>query len=1163
MPTYDDDNSPGNAGAPGLGQAIAGLGDRLVDLSALMATVVAAAGGRAPETCLWIGRNDAFADALAAQLEQSRDGCAFFLGDASVDSHKTDIEAGYRFEGPAIAADEFPRLNDVVAFAQTRLDPAGVLGTFTASLDTARRSATRPVLDAIAEDFQLSAFDLVVIAGEPALTDCIVERAYGSKAILFDGTKETFGGAAAFARLYADTDYLLAASNDHEQGGWALFVQRDRSNSNLPVHFFTIVLNGEPFIRYHEQMLLDLECPWHWHVIEGVASLVKDTAWSVASGGHIPDSIHRRGKSNDGTTEYLDDLQRRYPNKVTVYRKPDDVFWDGKLEMVSAPIPHITEPCLLWQIDADELWTAAQVETVRRKFVEEPDRSAAWFWCNYFVGPDKGISTRLNYAQNPNQEWLRVWRFDPGMIWDKHEPPVLAGFDGRGESYDVGKRAPFTHREMEACGAVFDHFAYSTPEQAQFKESYYGYADAVTQWRALQAHDTGSGHLRDFFAWVTDDTMFDTVDRLGWTPLAHVENGTWAFRGPDELQALRDARSARRKPRILIDGVFFQLGSSGIARVWINLLKAWVMSGFADNVVLLDRGKTAPRIDGVIYRTIDAHSWDTVDGDARYLQEICDSEQADLFISTYYTTPTSTPTVFFGHDMIPERMGFELDDLWWRQKRRAIQYAAGHIMVSQSSANDMCEFHPGVAIDNVLVAHNSVTDVFRPCDDVEVRSFRQKHGINRPFVMLVGERFGWKGYKNGAVVFSALALMTPKSRPLLVCVGGQPELEEAGKAFLGDEDVRLLQLDDEDLRACYASALAYICPSSLEGFGLPIVEAMAVGCPALVCRNSSIPEVAGDAGIYFDPNDPGSLIAAIDSVRDERRRGPIIAAGRLQSAKFDQERTARQIADYCIATVANIRSGALRINAHALEDALIDAERRRAAEVAASDVRRAMFDLKRELASSTRGLATASQALIPASSVHHAAAPDPQHTSLMIAIERRLAVAYARLRSHDESDIRSGREGSASVHASGPGRDMSGAIDEMAATLVDSPLTLIRTEGLSELEGPYPESGISRLFRWQVEPVSRLVFASDHEGEAVLEIDFGNLEPEQGLRITVGDEVIDEIRLPEAGWDHEWHLVLPVSVSPGLVEVKVEAARGGSDNQSRYVAVYGVSLRLN
>jgi len=133
----------------------------------------------------------------------------------------------------------------------------------------------------------------------------------------------------------------------------------------LPVHFFTIVLNGEPFIRHHIEVLNHLPFKWHWHIIEGVANLKHDTAWSLKLGGTISDEIHHKGRSKDGTTEYLDELAGRYPGNITVYRKPEGVFWDGKIEMVNAPLVNIKEECLLWQLDVDELWTIEQLCTAR------------------------------------------------------------------------------------------------------------------------------------------------------------------------------------------------------------------------------------------------------------------------------------------------------------------------------------------------------------------------------------------------------------------------------------------------------------------------------------------------------------------------------------------------------------------------------------------------------------------------------------------------------------------------------------------------------------------------------------------------------------------------------------------------------------------------------
>ena len=280
-----------------------------------------------------------------------------------------------------------------------------------------------------------------------------------------------------------------------------------------PVHFFTIVLNGQPYIRHHLEQLKKLPFDWHWHVIEGVADLKNDTAWSLRTGGHVPKKLHRFGRSIDGTTQYLDELASEMPHRVTVYRKQAGQLWQGKLEMVNAPIPRIAEAgseALLWQIDADELWTAEQLIAGRQMFLDQPEKTAARYWCRFFVGPNLAVATRSTYG-NAATEWLRTWRYRPGMQWMAHEPPVLAEPIGNNQARDVAVVNPFTQADAESKGLVFDHFAYARREQVQFKESYYGYADAVAKWEALQRASLPA-KLADYFHWVTDDAMVDRME---------------------------------------------------------------------------------------------------------------------------------------------------------------------------------------------------------------------------------------------------------------------------------------------------------------------------------------------------------------------------------------------------------------------------------------------------------------------------------------------------------------------------------------------------------------------------------------------------------------------------------------------------------------------------
>ncbi len=341
----------------------------------------------------------------------------------------------------------------------------------------------------------------------------------------------------------------------------------------LPIHFFTIVLNGEPFIRYHIDVFKQLSCKWHWHIIEGVADLKHDTAWSVQNGGLVTDEIHKNGRSNDGTSEYLDELAQLYLENITLYRKPEGAFWDGKREMVNAPLTNIQQECLLWQVDVDELWTVEQINTARQLFITHPEKTAAFYWCWYFVGEDLIISTRNCYAENPQQDWLRTWRFKPGSFWAAHEPPVLVESIGEGQQQNVAAVNPFLHAETEKQGLIFQHFAYVTPEQLKFKEQYYGYQNAVNQWNTLQSETNFPVYLRQYFPWVQDQTMVDKAKSRGVIPIAQKDTtANWKFIQPTSAI---DYKAERKLPTILVDGVFFQLYKTGIARVWRSLLEEW------------------------------------------------------------------------------------------------------------------------------------------------------------------------------------------------------------------------------------------------------------------------------------------------------------------------------------------------------------------------------------------------------------------------------------------------------------------------------------------------------------------------------------------------------------------------------------------------------------
>jgi glycosyltransferase involved in cell wall biosynthesis len=795
----------------------------------------------------------------------------------------------------SVSLEDFPGENEIIQFYNTTQSNLNyypldqVLSWLRQDVEYVKNAGSLGNgIQLIKEENHIDFFDAVLVDGSEFTGSVELEQVYGANFIFLDDIN-TFKNYRNHQRLSLDKNYILLAQNTAVRNGYSIFKKVNKPE--LPVHFFTLVLNGEPFIGYHIDVFKQLPFRWHWHIVEGVADLKHDTSWSLALGGNITEAIHHQGRSNDGTTEYLDELARLYPENVKVYRQPENVFWDGKREMVNAPLANIHEECLLWQVDVDELWTVQQLCNGRQIFIENPEKTAAFYWCWYFVGKNLVISTRNCYAQNPQQEWLRTWRFKPGAVWAAHEPPILVEPLPDNQWRNVAAVNPFLHEETEEWGLIFQHFAYVTPRQLQFKEQYYGYKNAVSQWTALQEQDKFPVLLRQYFPWVRDDTMVDTAESCGVVPIAHKvkDSDVWQFRQLDDQQK-QSTRLQAASPSILVDGVFFQLYPTGIARVWQSLLEEWTDNGFSKHIVVLDRGGTAPKIPGIRYRLLPPYDYSKTDTDREMLQQVCDEEGADLFISTYYTTPLSTPSVFMTYDMIPEVLEWNLQIPMWQEKHYGIQQACAYIAISQNTARDLVKFFPHISLESVTVAPCGVKPTFFPASLEEVNSFKTKYGIAKPYFIAVG---AGGGYKNTILFFKAFAQLCSKNGFDIVCTGSSSLLEDEFRVYTAGSVVHMLQLSDEELRAAYSGSVALVYPSIYEGFGLPLLEALACGCPVITCPNASIPEVAGEAALYVKDNDVEELVNALCEIQKPGVRQSLISVGLEQAKKFSWSKMAQ------------------------------------------------------------------------------------------------------------------------------------------------------------------------------------------------------------------------------------------------------------------------------
>ena len=364
---------------------------------------------------------------------------------------------------------------------------------------------------------------------------------------------------------------------------------------------------------------------------------------------------------------------------------------------------------------------------------------------------------------------------------------------------------------------------------------------------------------------------------------------------------------AKTLPRrnILIDGVFFQLYKTGIARVWRSLLEQWSNSDFANHILVLDRANTAPKVNGIRYRTIPAYDYNNTEADKQMLQEICDEEEAELFISSYYTTPINTLSVFMAYDMIPEVLGGNLNEPMWQEKHNGIKHASAFITISENTAKDLNNCFPEIPLESITVAHCGVDSLFSSASVDEIKDFKYKYGIDKPYFLLVGSG---TGYKNGILFFQAFSKIASSSGFDIICTGIGGVLATELRAYTLGSTIHLIQLSDEELALAYSSAVALVYPSKYEGFGMPILEAMACGCPVITCPNSSIPEVAGDAAIYVNDNDVDDLANALCEVQKPGIRQSLITAGLAQAKKFSWTKMAQTVSSALIdATLLSLK----------------------------------------------------------------------------------------------------------------------------------------------------------------------------------------------------------------------------------------------------------------
>lgn len=282
---------------------------------------------------------------------------------------------------------------------------------------------------------------------------------------------------------------------------------------------------------------------------------------------------------------------------------------------------------------------------------------------------------------------------------------------------------------------------------------------------------------------------------------------------------------------------------------------------------------------------------------------VVDRPRADVvfspthYIPRFVTLPRVMTIMDLSYLNFPEM--FKAKDLYQLRRWTAysVKNAAKIITISRFSRNAIIKAYQ-VDPGRVVVIYPGLT-MINKLFPTKIKPIMQKYGLTSPFILAVGTLQPRKNYER---LIEAFAQFRKNQDLELVIIGKKgwlyKQILEAPKRFGVAEKVKFLDfVPDAELSAFYQNALCLAMPSLYEGFGLPVLEAMAYGCQVVVSNISSLPEIAGKTGVYVDPQDVGSIAKGLLTAIKERNQSvgeSRIKTGLARAKQFTWKRTANQ-----------------------------------------------------------------------------------------------------------------------------------------------------------------------------------------------------------------------------------------------------------------------------
>lgn len=232
---------------------------------------------------------------------------------------------------------------------------------------------------------------------------------------------------------------------------------------------------------------------------------------------------------------------------------------------------------------------------------------------------------------------------------------------------------------------------------------------------------------------------------------------------------------------------------------------------------------------------------------------------------------------------------------WYRWMWSILLPRARAIVTTSQFTKERLMFRFRLPAERISVIPGHANAAFKRLTAAEYQAACRRYGIDRPYLLFVGTL---EPRKNLPGLFQAWrkVLTRHPEYHLLIC-GDQPRVHHSADINFPPPNVRLLgRVPDQDLPGLYNAAVCLVLPSWYEGFGFPVLEAMACGTPVIIARAGALPEVAGEAALQIDPHNPDDLAEALCRlIEDDHVRSELSERGLGRAAEYSWERSARDV----------------------------------------------------------------------------------------------------------------------------------------------------------------------------------------------------------------------------------------------------------------------------